>query len=156
MSDTVTTEREAMGLPGLRGKSGVTPSPAPGTVTDGGAGLGDPYYPYAGNSGYDVTRYQIMINWDPTTETLQVIPATSGTSGGTCSILTRTGIRCASRTQVKIGSTFGRPWVLLAAFAALMPAVMLSIFPLIGDWKPSSAASTGSPTWMLARPRRSL
>ena len=68
----------------------------------------------------------------PTTETLQVIPAMSGTSGGTCSILIRTGIRCASRTQVKIGSTFGRPCVLLAAFAALMPPVMLSILPLIG------------------------
>jgi hypothetical protein len=42
-------------------------------------------------------------------------------------------------------STFGRPCVLLAAFAALMPPVMLSILPLIGAWKPSSVASTGSP-----------
>ena len=56
-----------------------------------------------------------------------VLPA-----GGTCSILMRTGIRCASRTQVKIGSTFGRPCVLLAAFAALMPPVMLSTLPLTG------------------------
>jgi hypothetical protein len=39
---------------------------------------------------------------------------------------------------------------LLAAFAALMPPVMLSILPPIGAWKPSSVASTGSPTWMLA------
>src|ERR1700754_4421571 len=90
------------------------------------------------------------IPFPPTTETLQVNPATSDTSGGTCSILIRTGIRCASRTQVKIGSTFGRPCVLLAAFAALMPPVILSILPLIGAWKPSSVASTGSPTWMLA------
>src|SRR6202022_806019 len=60
------------------------------------------------------------VPFPPTTETLQVIPATSDTSGGTCSILIRTGIRCASRTQVKIGSTFGRPCVLLAAFATLM------------------------------------
>jgi aminopeptidase N len=39
-------------------------------ATDGKPGLGDPYYPQAGNSGYDVTKYQIMINWDPTTQTL--------------------------------------------------------------------------------------
>ncbi len=59
-------------LPRLRQMSGVTaPLPSPGTITDGGAGLGDPYYPSAGNSGYDVTRYQIMINWDPATQILQ-------------------------------------------------------------------------------------
>jgi hypothetical protein len=39
-------------------------------ATDGNPGLGDPYYPQAGNSGYDVTKYQIMINWDLTTQTL--------------------------------------------------------------------------------------
>ena len=33
-------------------------------------GLGDPYYPQAGNSGYDVTKYQIMINWDPATQSI--------------------------------------------------------------------------------------
>jgi len=86
----------------------------------------------------------------PTTETLQVIPAMSGTSCGTWSILIRTGMRCARRTQVNIGSTFGRPCVLLAAFAALMPPVMLSIQPLTGASYPSSIASTRSPTWTLA------
>ncbi len=58
-------------LPRFRGTAGVTAPLPSGTVTDGGAGVGDPYYPYAGNSGYDVTRYQITINWDPATETLQ-------------------------------------------------------------------------------------
>ena len=34
-------------------------------------GLGDPYYPQAGNSGYDVAKYQIVLNWDPGTATLR-------------------------------------------------------------------------------------
>ncbi len=59
------------GWPRLRGTDGATtPIPRPGTATDGGAGLGDPYYPNAGNSGYDVSRYQIMINWDPQTASM--------------------------------------------------------------------------------------
>jgi aminopeptidase N len=37
---------------------------------DGTRGLGDPYYPDAGNGGYDVTKYQISISWDPASATL--------------------------------------------------------------------------------------
>jgi aminopeptidase N len=51
--------------------SSVTTPPLPDpNATDGQPGLGDPYYPQAGNSGYDVTKYQIMINWDPGTQTI--------------------------------------------------------------------------------------
>ncbi len=51
--------------------SSVTTPPALNpNATDGEAGLGDPYYPQAGNSGYDVTKYQIMINWDPATQVI--------------------------------------------------------------------------------------
>jgi hypothetical protein len=32
--------------------------------------LGDPYYPEAGNSGYDVAKYQISVRWDPASATL--------------------------------------------------------------------------------------
>ena len=39
-------------------------------VVDGSRGLGDPYYPDAGNGGYDVSRYQIGVSWDPRTEVL--------------------------------------------------------------------------------------
>jgi aminopeptidase N len=38
--------------------------------TDGQPGVGDPYYPDAGSSGYDATKYQIVLNWDPVTVTL--------------------------------------------------------------------------------------
>jgi aminopeptidase N len=48
----------------------TTPPPLNPNATDGEPGLGDPYYPQAGNSGYDVTKYQIMINWDPTAQAI--------------------------------------------------------------------------------------
>jgi hypothetical protein len=46
----------------------TTPPPLNPNATDGEPGLGDPYYPQAGNSGYDVTKYQIMINFDTYTQ----------------------------------------------------------------------------------------
>jgi aminopeptidase N len=48
----------------------TTPPPLDPNATDGEPGLGDPYFPQAGNSGYDVIKYQIMINWDPRTQTI--------------------------------------------------------------------------------------
>ena len=33
--------------------------------TDGAPGLGDPYFPDAGNGGYDVTQYDLDLTWDP-------------------------------------------------------------------------------------------
>ena len=38
--------------------------------TQGESGVGDPYYPEAGNGGYDVAKYQISVSWDPTKTTL--------------------------------------------------------------------------------------
>jgi aminopeptidase N len=34
-------------------------------ATPGAPGLGDPYYPDAGNGGYDVDRYALDLTWDP-------------------------------------------------------------------------------------------
>jgi aminopeptidase N len=48
----------------------TTPPPLNPNATEGAPGLGDSYYPQAGNSGYDVARYQIMINWDPATQAI--------------------------------------------------------------------------------------
>jgi aminopeptidase N len=48
----------------------TTPPPADPNAIDGRPGLGDPYYPQAGNSGYNVAKYQIVINWDPATQTI--------------------------------------------------------------------------------------
>jgi aminopeptidase N len=60
---TMTRTRQSAG-------SSTTPPPPNPNATEGEPGLGDPYYPLAGNSGYDVTKYQIMINWEPGTQTL--------------------------------------------------------------------------------------
>ena len=51
------------------------------------------------------------------------------THSGTSSMWMRTGIRCARRTQVKIGFTLARPCPLGWAFATLMPRAMLSTWP---------------------------
>jgi aminopeptidase N len=37
----------------------------------GAAGIGDPYFPRAGNGGYDVTGYDIQIRYDPSTDRLE-------------------------------------------------------------------------------------
>ena len=49
---------------------GLPGAAADRSVVDGSRGVGDPYYPDAGNGGYDVTRYQIGVSWDPRTEVL--------------------------------------------------------------------------------------
>jgi aminopeptidase N len=60
---------------GLIGSGGVPGAPGvPGSGSgsgEGEAGLGDPYYPNAGNGGYDVAKYQIAISWDPGTGLLR-------------------------------------------------------------------------------------
>jgi aminopeptidase N len=42
-----------------------------GTGSAGGPGVGDPYFPDAGSSGYDVIEYDIAIDWDATSETMR-------------------------------------------------------------------------------------
>ncbi|WP_053650748.1 M1 family metallopeptidase [Streptomyces sp. XY431] len=37
----------------------------------GAAGIGDPYYPNAGNGGYDVSHYDIRLKYTPTTDELE-------------------------------------------------------------------------------------
>ena len=54
----------------------VRPEPGSGDPIDegdrneGGSGVGDPYYPNAGNSGYDARKYTVRLNWNPGTERL--------------------------------------------------------------------------------------
>lgn len=37
---------------------------------DGSSGVGDPFFPEAGNGGYDVRDYAVTLAWDPTTSTI--------------------------------------------------------------------------------------
>ncbi|GAA1280126.1 M1 family metallopeptidase [Saccharothrix xinjiangensis] len=49
-------------------------------VQPGSPGIGDPYYPGAGNGGYDVSHYDIRLTYQPATDTLS----------GTTTVLART------------------------------------------------------------------
>jgi aminopeptidase N len=42
-----------------------------GSATEGGPGVGDPYFPDAGSSGYDVIKYEVSIDWDPTAASME-------------------------------------------------------------------------------------
>ena len=48
----------------------ATPRPRGDGFTPGSAGLGDSYYPHAGNGGYDVRHYLIDLRYDPDTRRL--------------------------------------------------------------------------------------
>ncbi|HLT12371.1 MAG TPA: M1 family metallopeptidase [Micromonosporaceae bacterium] len=47
-----------------------TPSVNPAGFSAGGEGIGDPYYPKAGNGGYDVTHYDLDVRYEPDTDRL--------------------------------------------------------------------------------------
>ncbi|MGH3796555.1 MAG: M1 family metallopeptidase [Pseudonocardiaceae bacterium] len=47
------------------------PRPAEAHPVPGSDGIGDPYYPLAGNGGYDVTHYDIQLHYDPATDRLE-------------------------------------------------------------------------------------
>ncbi|MFF8989434.1 M1 family metallopeptidase [Streptomyces sp. NPDC014983] len=41
------------------------------SYSPGAPGIGDPYYPYYGNGGYDVSHYDLRLRYQPTTDELQ-------------------------------------------------------------------------------------
>jgi aminopeptidase N len=43
----------------------AVPAAAPGAYANGSAGLGDPYFPRAGNGGYDVSHYSLELRYQP-------------------------------------------------------------------------------------------
>ncbi|MEU0807564.1 M1 family metallopeptidase [Streptomyces sp. NPDC005970] len=45
--------------------AGIVLTTLPASAAPGGPGVGDPYYPDDGNSGYDVTQYDVRVNYDP-------------------------------------------------------------------------------------------
>lgn len=50
----------------------VTSATVPGEIS-AGAGLGDSFYPYLGNGGYDVLHYEIDLDIDPVANTIQAL-----------------------------------------------------------------------------------
>jgi aminopeptidase N len=51
-------------FPGFTLAQGATPVPAAADCTAGSSGIGDPYYPLLGNSGYDVQHYTLDLDLD--------------------------------------------------------------------------------------------
>ena len=50
-------------------------SAAPPAFTPGAPGIGDPYYPLAGNGGYDALHYGLDVRYDPATDVLTGVAA---------------------------------------------------------------------------------
>ncbi len=68
----------ALGVVGLLGVSGLAAA-APGDpgkprFTAGSEGVGDPYFPLAGNGGYDVTHYDLAVDYTPPEATVPATP----------------------------------------------------------------------------------
>src|SRR4029077_2564592 len=59
------------------GTPAAGPSAAAGTI--GAAGIGDPYYPTAGNGGYQVDSYKIDLDYDPDSNDLRSTALITGT-----------------------------------------------------------------------------
>jgi hypothetical protein len=47
------------------------PSPTAAAPVAGADSVGDPYFPQAGDGGYDVTGYDIQVHYDPPTDRLE-------------------------------------------------------------------------------------
>ncbi|MGW3433077.1 M1 family metallopeptidase [Streptomyces melanosporofaciens] len=45
--------------------AGIVLTAMPASAAPGGSGVGDPYFPDDGNSGYDVSEYDVRVNYDP-------------------------------------------------------------------------------------------
>jgi aminopeptidase N len=48
----------------------LAPAPAKAAFSPGSPGLGDPFFPFAGNGGYDVQHYSLRLAYDPATKVL--------------------------------------------------------------------------------------
>ncbi|WP_154697265.1 M1 family metallopeptidase [Lentzea guizhouensis] len=66
--------RTPTGDPAGQGKT------SPQAAVEAGAGAGDAYYPTDGNSGYDVTLYDLAINYDPGTKQLNGVATITATA----------------------------------------------------------------------------
>src|SRR5438270_11072438 len=69
----------ALAIPWRASKSAPAAHPRPPSATAvatappavGADGIGDPYFPRAGNGGYDITAYDIAVRYDPPTDRLE-------------------------------------------------------------------------------------
>ncbi|MGH3702288.1 MAG: M1 family metallopeptidase [Pseudonocardiaceae bacterium] len=65
------TPTSATGAPTSGAPTSWPSSPAAEPPMAGADGIGDPYFPHAGNGGYDVTKYDIQVRYDPPTDRIE-------------------------------------------------------------------------------------
>jgi aminopeptidase N len=68
---TVITAREGGTAPSVASTASTTTTTAAPAGRAGAGGVGDPYFPDAGNGGYDVDHYVLELTWDPTRQHLE-------------------------------------------------------------------------------------
>ncbi len=75
-----------------------------------GAGIGDSFYPWLGNSGYDVIHYELELDVDPDTNTLDGITTVHGVSTGELEkiYLDLSGLDVSSVTVDGVAAEFSR------------------------------------------------
>jgi aminopeptidase N len=74
----VIAARDGPTSPSAAGAAGpTTTSPAAPAGQAGASGVGDPYFPDAGNGGYDVDHYALDLTWDPTRQHLEGVTTIS-------------------------------------------------------------------------------
>ena len=69
--------RDASPSPSVDATTTTTTSAAAPAGRAGAGGVGDPYFPDAGNGGYDVDHYVLDLTWDPTTQHIDGVTTVS-------------------------------------------------------------------------------
>jgi len=72
---------------GASGDDDASPTPSGDAAVVGDTGLGDPYYPDVGNSGYDVERYDLDLTWRPDAARMDGVATITATATETLSSL---------------------------------------------------------------------
>jgi hypothetical protein len=63
--------RDGSSTPPAAATAGTTTSTVAPAGRAGASGVGDPYFPDAGNGGYDVDHYVLELTWDPTSRRVE-------------------------------------------------------------------------------------
>src|SRR5262245_26907999 len=162
-----------LGVAVLAAAALVAPTPvyAAGGFVAGAPGLGDPFFPLAGNGGYDVTHYSLELGYDPATRRLdgtatidatatqnlsrfdldlRGFDVTSVAVSGRAASFTRDGQELVITPQVGLRS--GRPFTVSVSYAGV-PVVITDPDQSIEGWVPTNDGAfvvsepQGSPGW---------
>jgi aminopeptidase N len=131
---------------------------APATAqTPGAAGLGDPYFPLAGNGGYDVENYDIQLAFSPSRGRIQATATITATATQSLSSfnLDLSGLRVISASVNGLGAGFRREGTELT-IAPAGPIAAGSDFQVVisyaGRPRPLKRVGIGFPTgWQPTR-----